>query len=768
MAKGYLDSSELIDAATSNQVSDEDRRLAKLIKEEFLAYEHQLWSMRKLLASIKDEHKTDGDRVLESQVHDLTKFLSDLKRGNSLQTSALLSFAPMLKKLADDTRARINNKSDTSTVTQRLREEKNRVIEEGKEQDRRFSKLEDRLGQTLDAAITKTGGITATATGGLVKTLLAGVLGAGAPLVTVLDDFLQIEDKIKGFTSGILRKTNGLIRRGISSVRGSVTDSKVETLNKLKGVEEGQAARQAASDKWLAAIASHTKNMRTRLGNIQSKIGGFATTLLTGLGTVFSGLFKKIFPGGFSLPSPKGLAGGMAGRALPLVAGGFGLYSSLKDLHQNKTQGGLQRGANYATAIASGALIGSVVPAIGTAVGAAVGGLAAAVADNSEHLESFAKALKVWGKELLDGVREFFSWGANKAGEAWEGAKSGLSSLADDGKKKANAVVEATSSAASTAYKGAQNAYATVKGNVQERFNQVHGYVSDAASRVGESADTLLRYARVESNFNPAPAKAATSSAGGLFQFTDGTWRGMLKKHGHKYGLAQDADKTDPRANSLMAAELTKENRNYLSNRLKGRELSDTDVYMAHFLGGDGAVKFLTAKDKDPNAVAADLLPTAAKANASVFYADKAMTKPKTVGEIYASYQAKLSAPLPTATRTPSTGVDASGAAVVQAKPKGYLAIKQAEAGAASTVFQQNSPVAKVQQAPSVIQSPVPEAKAMQKPPAPVVPNNTATTQQGAQGTTAKQLPSRASLGTIPFLPDDASLLMLNIADLLG
>jgi hypothetical protein len=51
----------------------------------------------------------------------------------------------------------------------------------------------------------------------------------------------------------------------------------------------------------------------------------------------------------------------------------------------------------------------------------------------------------------------------------------------------------------------------------------------------------LMRTASRESGYNPA-AKAPTSSAAGLFQFTEQTWLATLKAHGSKYGYARYAD----------------------------------------------------------------------------------------------------------------------------------------------------------------------------------------------------------------------------------
>lgn len=165
-----------------------------------------------------------------------------------------------------------------------------------------------------------------------------------------------------------------------------------------------------------------------------------------------------------------------------------------------------------------------------------------------------------------------------------------------------------------------------------------------ASSATGVGFDYLMRTAMRESSMDPQ-AKAKTSSASGLYQFVDQTWLSMIEKHGSKYGLETYVDaidqkssgrfkvddpalkseilalRHDPEIASLMAGELARENRASLEEHL-GRGVSDGEVYAAHFLGTTGAISLLSAAQSDPQASAADLLPAAAKANKSIFYAE--------------------------------------------------------------------------------------------------------------------------------------------------
>lgn len=183
-----------------------------------------------------------------------------------------------------------------------------------------------------------------------------------------------------------------------------------------------------------------------------------------------------------------------------------------------------------------------------------------------------------------------------------------------------------------------------------------------ASARTGIDFDYLVDVARVESRFDPT-AKAATSSARGLYQFTRQTWLETLQRHGADHGLAWAADaigrdasgrlsvgdpqlreqilglRNDPAAAAAMAGALTADNRDYLESRI-GRGAEPVDLYLAHFLGSGGAVKFLSALDADPGQPGAPMMPEAAAANRSVFYApDGSM---RSLSEIRERFRVKL------------------------------------------------------------------------------------------------------------------------------
>lgn len=156
---------------------------------------------------------------------------------------------------------------------------------------------------------------------------------------------------------------------------------------------------------------------------------------------------------------------------------------------------------------------------------------------------------------------------------------------------------------------------------------------------VGISPGLLATFAMIESAMDYR-ARNDHSSAGGWFQFIDSTWNEMLQKYARRFGLPERAEaeglKFDPRANALMGGLFLKDNFSVLESKL-GRAPTDTDLYLAHFFGPAGAVKFLEA---DSNALASRLFPQAATANRAIFFHPSG--RPRSVAEIYALMNEKV------------------------------------------------------------------------------------------------------------------------------
>ncbi|MGP1397369.1 MAG: transglycosylase SLT domain-containing protein [Inquilinaceae bacterium] len=187
--------------------------------------------------------------------------------------------------------------------------------------------------------------------------------------------------------------------------------------------------------------------------------------------------------------------------------------------------------------------------------------------------------------------------------------------------------------------------------------------VKDASRETGVNYAFMMAKAAQESGFKP-DAKAATSSATGLYQFIDQTWLDMVKTHGAKHGLGSYAGKidtgpggsarvddptakseilalrSDPRINALMAGEFARDNQAHLE-RTVGGDVGPTDLYLAHFLGAGGAARFLTAMRADPSVSAAGLFPDAAAANPTVF-TDTSTGTPRSLGDVYGLFNGKV------------------------------------------------------------------------------------------------------------------------------
>jgi hypothetical protein len=159
--------------------------------------------------------------------------------------------------------------------------------------------------------------------------------------------------------------------------------------------------------------------------------------------------------------------------------------------------------------------------------------------------------------------------------------------------------------------------------------------IGNAAQATGINPQLLQLMAQRESGGNPN-ARAKTSSAKGLFQFTTSTWNEMVQKYGQQFGITK-AGIFDPSQNAMAAALYAKDNAQYLAEKI-GRAPTDAEIYMAHFLGAKGAAKLLNSTGQE-NAVA--LFPQAAQANRSIFYDGM---KPRTTAQVYQIIANKLEA----------------------------------------------------------------------------------------------------------------------------
>ncbi len=182
-----------------------------------------------------------------------------------------------------------------------------------------------------------------------------------------------------------------------------------------------------------------------------------------------------------------------------------------------------------------------------------------------------------------------------------------------------------------------------------------------ASASTGTSFDYLVKTAQRESAFDE-DAKARTSSASGLFQFIESTWLETVKEAGPQHGLAHLADHiertasgryhvADPKMRqeilalrdnaevaSVMAGALTQKNAAYLRQHL-GRDPSDGELYIAHFLGAAGARKLIEMAHSNPDQSASAVFSRQARANKSIFFHRDGAAK--SMSEVYAGLVSK-------------------------------------------------------------------------------------------------------------------------------
>lgn len=128
---------------------------------------------------------------------------------------------------------------------------------------------------------------------------------------------------------------------------------------------------------------------------------------------------------------------------------------------------------------------------------------------------------------------------------------------------------------------------------------------------------------------------AGASSAVGVGQFVRGTWLRLMRdpavtsrmspvlqeKGINLAGMSDEellALRSDPELSILGTAAYAEQNQRQAEGIL-GRQLTDAELYMGHFLGGAGAATLFRAILDNPDQNAAELFPAAANANPTVF-----------------------------------------------------------------------------------------------------------------------------------------------------
>jgi hypothetical protein len=229
--------------------------------------------------------------------------------------------------------------------------------------------------------------------------------------------------------------------------------------------------------------------------------------------------------------------------------------------------------------------------------------------------------------------------------------------------------------------------------------SRVMSAIHAAAQKTGTGFDYLLRTARRESSLQPT-AQAPTSTARGLYQFIDSTWLTMVREEGRNLGLGRFAEqigrdasgrptvadpaarqqilalRDDPAVSALMAGAFTNRNAAELRSAT-GRNPTEGELYMAHFLGSGGAARLINANQSNPQATAARLFPDAAGANRRIFF-DQG--RPRTIAEVYQVLASGQSTTVAATTGAAPAAQTVAAATAVQEQASGWSAVPKINA----------------------------------------------------------------------------------------
>jgi hypothetical protein len=99
----------------------------------------------------------------------------------------------------------------------------------------------------------------------------------------------------------------------------------------------------------------------------------------------------------------------------------------------------------------------------------------------------------------------------------------------------------------------------------------------------------------------------------------------------------------DPHLSALMAGEMITTHRQILAGKV-ARDPSFAELYMAHFLGVNGASRFVALLSDTPEKRASEAFPRAAKANSALFFDKKEAARAKAKALSVAEVQGRVGA----------------------------------------------------------------------------------------------------------------------------
>jgi len=152
---------------------------------------------------------------------------------------------------------------------------------------------------------------------------------------------------------------------------------------------------------------------------------------------------------------------------------------------------------------------------------------------------------------------------------------------------------------------------ASTKSISTENYNAI----AAASDKVGVPLPTMLAFGDIESSFQAGVNNKTGSSAKGMFQFIDGTWKGMVTQYGNQYNISSDPNEVyNPNSNALMGAQLLKNS----TAKLQSMGITDPtpgQLYVMHMMGDGGGPALIRAAQSTPDASASLMFPNQAASN---------------------------------------------------------------------------------------------------------------------------------------------------------
>lgn len=242
-------------------------------------------------------------------------------------------------------------------------------------------------------------------------------------------------------------------------------------------------------------------------------------------------------------------------------------------------------------------------------------------------------------RERMDAQRD--NWASRSLGwEYQERVRNRVHQFEEAGEADANQLFMADSASRSVLYQDQQKAFDQAIENVELTPEARQKVKDDAKKRRGHAAvqadlrdrpdevqDWVIGRGTGESGYyanlrqiessGRDNLQADTSSAYGPYQFLKGTWAEVMRTH-PELGLTE-ADRFDAKKQEIAIRAFTEDNIAVLNKA--GIKPTPLNVYMAHFLGSVGAVKFLQANPQ--SLAAAHVSPEAVAANPTIFRAGR-------------------------------------------------------------------------------------------------------------------------------------------------